>query len=59
MNCEVACCNESVHAHTTAHDIVGNSVDEWVRGFRFREFHVRIMDRFQSCIQEKLVVEKV
>jgi hypothetical protein len=55
----MACCNESVHAHTAAHDVVGNSVDEWVRGFRFREFHVRIVDRFQSCIQEKLVVEKV
>jgi hypothetical protein len=55
----MTCGDERVDAHSAAHDVIAYSVDEWVWRFRFRETHVRVANRSQSCVEEEFLVEKV
>jgi len=55
----MARCYECVNAHSSAHDVVANSVHERVRRLRLREMHVSVPNRFQSCVEQKFVVEEV
>ncbi len=55
----MTCRNQCVDAYSAAHDIVANSVHEWVRCFSFRELHVSVVNRSQSSVEKKFVVEKV
>ncbi len=59
VNRKVACRDQRVDAYSPTHDVVTNSVDEWVCTFCFREMHVGIVNCFQSCVEEKFVVEEV
>ncbi len=59
MNGQVAGCYESVDAHSTAHYVVTDFVDEGVRCLGSCELHVRVANRSQCRIEEKLVIEKI
>lgn len=51
VGCKVTGGYECVHANASAHYVVSNFVYEWIPRPRFRKFHVRIMNCFQSCVK--------
>ena len=55
----MTCRDERVYADSSAHDVIVNPIDQWIRCLRFRKLHVRVANRFQRRVEEKFVVEKV
>lgn len=59
VNRKVTCRYECVHADSSAHNVVADPVDKWIRCLRYGELHVRVANRSKGRVEEKFVVEKV
>jgi len=59
MNCKMACCDQRVNAYSSTHDVIVDTIDERICRFRFRKMHARVLNRLQSCVEDKFLIEKV